>query len=135
MDNYQTIRRKQRFFMNSHACVNSRTHVCDQGGCMRPKSGVIIYSPLVLLTYKTLPRVCLQYMIVAFPDHTHLLFFCRKLNSTDRWLYGGKIECRVACVELRSSKLATREDIVSLCICTASSKMFNLMIRPMTPLS
>ena len=101
---------------------------------MRLKSGVIIYSPLVFLTYKTLPRVCLQFVIVAFPDHTHLLFFCKKLNSTDRWLYGGKIKCRAARVELRSSKLATREDIVSLCICTVSSKMFNL-VRPMTPLS
>ena len=66
--------------MNSHACVNSRTHVRDQGGCMRLKSGVIIYSPLVFLTYKTLPRVCLQFVIVAFPDHTHLLFFVENLT-------------------------------------------------------
>ena len=122
MDNYQTIRRKQRFFMNSHVCVNSRTRVRDQGGCMRLKTGVIIYSTLVFLTYKTFPRICLKFVIVAYPDHTHLLFFCRKLNSTDRWLYGGKIECRAARVELRSSKLATREDTVSLCICTVSSK-------------
>ena len=129
MDNYQTIRRKQRFFMNSHACVNSRTHVRNQGGCIWLKSGVIIYSPLVFLTYKTLPRVCLQFVIVL------TCYFCRKFNSTDRWLYGGKIECRAARVELRSSKLATREDKVSLCICTVSSKMFNLMVRPMTPLS
>ena len=37
---------------------------------MRLKSGVRIYSPLVFLTYKTLPWVCLQFVIVAFPDHT-----------------------------------------------------------------
>ena len=73
---------------------------------MRLKSGVIIYSPLVLLTYKTLPRVCLQFVIVAFPDHTHLLFFVVNLTlpTAGCYLYGGKIECRAARVELRSSK-------------------------------
>ena len=85
MDNYQTIRRKQRFFYEQ-PCVCElahmylRTHVCDQGGCMRLKSGVIIYSPLVFLTYKTLPRICLQFVIVAFPDHTHLLSFVENLT-------------------------------------------------------
>ena len=30
---------------------------------------------LVLWLFLTMPRVCLQCVIVVFPDHTHLLFF------------------------------------------------------------
>ena len=45
---------------------------------MRLKTGVIIYSTLVFLTYKTFPRVCLQFVIVAYD--THLLFFVENLT-------------------------------------------------------
>ena len=30
---------------------------------------------IVVWLFLTIPRVCLQFMIVVFPDHTHLLFF------------------------------------------------------------
>ena len=29
---------------------------------------------IVVWLFLTMPRVCLQFMIVVFPDHTHLLF-------------------------------------------------------------
>ena len=33
--------------------------------------------------FLTVPRGCLQFVIVVFPDHTHLLFLsCRGLNGT-----------------------------------------------------
>ena len=30
---------------------------------------------MVKRLFLTMPRVCLQFVIVVFPDHTHLLFF------------------------------------------------------------
>ena len=30
---------------------------------------------IVLLLFLAVPSVCLQFVIVVFPDHTHLLFF------------------------------------------------------------
>ena len=30
---------------------------------------------IVVWLFLTMPRVCLQFVIVVFPDHTHLLFF------------------------------------------------------------
>ena len=37
--------------------------------------------------FLTVPRGCLQFVIVVFPDHTHLLFFtvfCFQLKSQER---------------------------------------------------
>ena len=31
--------------------------------------------------FLTVPRGCLQFVIVVFPDHTHLLFLCHNLDS------------------------------------------------------
>ena len=33
---------------------------------------------IVLWRFLTMPRVCLQFVIMVFPDHTDLLFYCRK---------------------------------------------------------
>ena len=33
------------------------------------------YIVIVVWLFLTMPRVCLQFVIVVFPDHTHLLFF------------------------------------------------------------
>ena len=33
--------------------------------------------------FLTVPRGCLQFVIVVFPDHTHLLFFMPYLNGVD----------------------------------------------------
>ena len=33
--------------------------------------------------FLTVPRGCLQFVIVVFPDHTHLLFLISKLRSED----------------------------------------------------
>ena len=30
---------------------------------------------IIVWLFLTIPRVCLQFVIVVFPDHTHLLFF------------------------------------------------------------
>ena len=32
------------------------------------------YLVIVVLLFLAVPRVCLQFVIVVFPDHTHLLF-------------------------------------------------------------
>ena len=34
--------------------------------------------------FLTVPRGCLQFVIVVFPDHTHLLFFIGLVNDTER---------------------------------------------------
>ena len=34
---------------------------------------------ILLLVFLTVPRDCLQFVIVVFPDHTHLLFLTRRL--------------------------------------------------------
>ena len=31
---------------------------------------------IVMWLFPTIPRVCLQFVIVVFPDHTHLLILC-----------------------------------------------------------
>ena len=31
---------------------------------------------IVVCLFLTRPQVCLQFVIVVFPDHTHLLLFC-----------------------------------------------------------
>ena len=33
---------------------------------------------MVVWLFLTIPRVCLQFVIVVFPDHTHLLFLVEK---------------------------------------------------------
>ena len=33
--------------------------------------------------FMAVPRVCLQFVAVVFPDHTHLLFFITVCNSDD----------------------------------------------------
>ena len=35
---------------------------------------------IVVWLFLAEPRVCLQFVIVVFPDHTHLLFFIRKIS-------------------------------------------------------
>ena len=35
---------------------------------------------IVVWLFRTMPRVCLQFVIVLFPDHTHLLFFVITYN-------------------------------------------------------
>ena len=32
--------------------------------------------------FLAVPRGCLQFVIVVFPDHTHLLYFCHKILIT-----------------------------------------------------
>ena len=48
---------------------------------------------IVVWLFLTKPRVCLQFVVVVFPDHTHLLFlFVRdvsaKTNSLEMFSYG-----------------------------------------------
>ena len=39
---------------------------------------------IVVLLFLTIPLVCLQFVIVVFPDHTHLLFLSTKIYSNKR---------------------------------------------------
>ena len=36
---------------------------------------------IVVWLFLTMPWVCLQYVIVVFPDHTHLLFLLQNKNT------------------------------------------------------
>ena len=50
----------------------------EKAGCF---AIIIIYRCIVnisvLRLFLTVPWVCLQFVIVVFPDHTHLLFLCQ----------------------------------------------------------
>ena len=35
---------------------------------------------IVVWLFLAVPWICLQFVIVVFPDHTHLLFFYRRVN-------------------------------------------------------
>ena len=57
-------------------CVHSSFAVISMGKreliallCLSSSCGMI-----VVWLFLTIPRVCLQFVIVVFPDHTHLLF-------------------------------------------------------------
>ena len=41
---------------------------------------------IVVWHFLTMPRVCLQFVIVVFPNHTHLLFFNPAGDSTTNQL-------------------------------------------------
>ena len=57
---------------------------------------------LVERLFLAVPWVCLQFVIVVFPDHTHLLFFITALLKIDRFLMTLKVwlstvaECMVS---------------------------------------
>ena len=44
---------------------------------------------IVVWLFLTIPRVCLQFVIVVFPDHTHFLFFImgHLTSSHYNWLF------------------------------------------------
>ena len=53
---------------------------------------LLFLSSIVVWLFLTVPRVCLQFVIVVFPDHTHLLSLTLKTpltrdcsNRTNRW--------------------------------------------------
>ena len=41
--------------------------------------GPILYQGNLNMLHNLVPWVCLQFVIVVFPDHTHLLFWCQVL--------------------------------------------------------
>ena len=41
--------------------------------------------------FLTVPRGCLQFVIVVFPDHTHLLFFIIYLTALIKGIFGTHI--------------------------------------------
>ena len=41
---------------------------------------------IVVWLFLTKPRVCLQFVIVVFPDHTHLLFILHRTTYTSLYL-------------------------------------------------
>ena len=42
---------------------------------------------IVVWLFLTMPRVCLQFVIVVFPDHTHLIF-CSQIAKDNMFLWG-----------------------------------------------
>ena len=56
---------------------------------------------IVVWLFLTMPRVCLQFVIMVFPDHIHLLFLKpyqelpqkNHCQSDDKWSYFGAILC------------------------------------------
>ena len=58
--------------------------------------------------FLAVPRGCLQYVIVVFPDHTHLLFFCNR----------SMFRCVLLCVHsnLASILMVKRELVALLCL-------------------
>ena len=53
---------------------------------------------LVMVTrlFLAVPRGCLQFVIVVFPDHTHLLFLVSKILTIDQWLREKLIKYKMA---------------------------------------
>ena len=46
---------------------------------------------LVERLFLAVPRGCLQFVIVVFPDHTHLLFLLKKARTSNRYSPNGKM--------------------------------------------
>ena len=74
--------------------LSSRRHVTKHAKDLmgrRELVALLNLSSWCLVTVEQLflavPRGCLQFVIVVFPDHTHLLFF-NDLNSSNGWHYG-----------------------------------------------
>ena len=65
---------------------------------------------LVCLTgvwlFLTMPRVCLQFVIVVFPDHTHLLF-CADSDSKNivQKMVSNQVVCHITCRNIDSQKV------------------------------
>ena len=47
---------------------------------------------MVKRLFLAVPRGCLQFVIVVFPDHTHLLFFISKLSAVCNKM-GQELQC------------------------------------------
>ena len=43
--------------------------------------------------FLTVPQGCLQFVIVVFPDHTHLLFFCCPDLNFNTYMFDGMQLC------------------------------------------
>ena len=50
---------------------------------------------IVVWFFLTLPRVCLQFVIVIFPDHTHLLFLLRNPDSRMTFACSSGLVCEL----------------------------------------
>ena len=63
-------------FCCASLCVHSSFVINSMGN--REPVALLCLSPwclvIVVRLYLMMPRVCLQFVIVIFPDHTHLLF-------------------------------------------------------------
>ena len=50
--------------------------------------GLSSWSPVIVVwPFLAVPWVCLQFVIVVFPDHTHLLFLLCPPAAVARWFY------------------------------------------------
>ena len=55
---------------------------------------------IVVWLFLTMPRVCLQFVIVVFPDHTHLLFYLVNWCYIYMRMHTIKWEMQVICITL-----------------------------------
>ena len=69
-------------------CVHSSFAILSMG--KRELVALLCLSSWFLMIFLTMPRVCLQLVIVMFPDHTHLLFLvnfiCTVFQLDDKML-------------------------------------------------
>ena len=70
-------------FCSALLCVHSSLAIISMG--KRELVALLCLSSwwllIVVWLFLTMPRVCLQFVIVVFHDHTHLLFFVTKIFS------------------------------------------------------
>ena len=66
----------------------------------------------VVRLFLTVPRVCLQFVIVVIPDHSHLLFFRPGYVQTSLLSYNYKLEyCKFACGNYSYRTFLTEKNI------------------------
>ena len=74
----------------------------ERAGCLLCLSSWCLV--IVVWLFLTMPRVCLQFVIVVFPDHTHLIF---SFNNTSTSLLLGRRQYYVKFMATQSFVLTT----------------------------
>ena len=68
---YSSVATTEYFFMDTVNLCTPGCLLCTQFICCYHRTGFMMLERLFL----AVPRGCLRFVIVVFPDHTHLLFF------------------------------------------------------------
>ena len=71
----------------------------------------------ILFKINSVPRGCLQFVIVVFPDHTHLLFLTLYHGISAKFIFGGHFGCYLEFqYEESTSRLHTQARKFAHCI-------------------